>query len=247
MKFNVLTFGLAATVLAGPAAAQSAVWTGEGSFGAGFTTGNTDTSDYGLGLKLARDSGVWKTSVEALADYGKTDGVETKNRAFLAGQLDRAFSDRMYSFGRLSHERDEFSGFESRTFVGAGLGYNILTGEKASWSVEGGPGLKIDEVRPVIEPGPVIVPGGTEENVSAIGASKFAYAFNENVKLTNDSNVLYAETSTQFANALAVTAALTGALSARFSVDVRYDTDPPLGFENTDTATRFSLVYAFGS
>ena len=46
---------------------------------------------------------------------------------------------------------------------------------------------------------------------------------------------------------LAVTAALTGALSARFSVDVRYDTDPPVGFEQTDTATRVSLVYAFGN
>ena len=41
-------------------------------------------------------------------------------------------------------------------------------------------------------------------------------------------------------------AALGAALSARFSVDVRHDTDPPFGFEDTDTATRVSLVYAFG-
>ena len=120
-------------------------------------------------------------------------------------------------------------------------------GEQATWSVEGGPGLKIDETRDIILPGPVIVPGETEESFSAIGASKFAYAFNDNVKLSNDTNVLYAETSTQLGNSLAVTAALTGALSARFSVDVRYDTDPPVGFEQTDTATRVSLVYAFGN
>lgn len=65
-------------------------------------------------------------------------------------------------------------------------------------------------------------------------------------RMTNDSSVLYAETSTQIGNSLAVTSALTGALSARFSFDVRYDTDPPLGFEQTDTVTRIALVYAFG-
>ncbi|MEQ9507202.1 MAG: DUF481 domain-containing protein [Hyphomonas sp.] len=247
MKNRVLAGVALAASLTGTAAAETPVWSGEGSFGAGFNTGNTETSDLGLGLKLARDSGDWKVSLEALADYAETDGLETKNRAFISGQLDRDFSDRTYGFGRVSHERDEFSGFESRTFVGAGLGYRILTGEQATWSIEGGPGLKIDEVRDTVLPGPVIVTGETEESFSAIGASKFAYDFNENVKLTNDSNVLYAETSTQLGNSLAITAALTGALSARFSVDVRYDTDPPLGFEQTDTATRVSLVYAFGS
>lgn len=239
----ILCAGLLLSV-AGTAAAQSSGWAGEGSFGAGFTTGNTETTDVSLGVRLARDGGVWRPSVEALADYGKTDGTETRNRVFLAGQLDRDFSERTYGFGRVSHERDEFSGFESRSFIGGGLGYRILMGETTSWAIEGGPGLKIDEVRDV--PAPVFIPGDIEQSFSVIGASKFAHAFNDNVKLTNDTNVLYAETSTQVGNSLAITAGLTGALSARFAFDVRYDTDPPLGFEQTDTITRVSLVYAFG-
>jgi len=246
MKINILMAGAVVAAIASPALAQEAVWTGEGSFGAGFTSGNTDTSDLGLGLKLARKSGDWKVSLEALADYGKTDGVETKNRAFVAGQLDRDFGPRAYAFGRASYERDEFSGFDSRTFVGAGVGYRIITGERTTWSVEGGPGVKFDEVRATTLPGPIIVPSQSETSFSVIAGSKFAHAFNDNVKLTNDTNVLYAKTSTQLTNSLAVTAALTGALSARFSVDVRHDTDPPFGFDKTDTATRVSLVYGFG-
>ncbi|MBU1346531.1 MAG: DUF481 domain-containing protein [Alphaproteobacteria bacterium] len=246
MTFKILTAAILSSTVACPALAQDSSWTGEGSLGAGYTTGNTETSDFGLGLKLARETGDWKTSIEALADYGKTDGVETKNRAFVAGQMDRDFGERTFGFGRLSYERDEFSGFESRAFAGAGLGYRILVGETTSWSVEGGPGVKFDEVRETVQPGPVIVPGETVTSFSAIGASKFAHAFNDNVKLTNDTNVLYAETSTQLSNSLAVTAALAGALSARFSFNVRYDTDPPPGFEQTDTVTRVSLVYAFG-
>ncbi|MBY9068512.1 DUF481 domain-containing protein [Hyphomonas sp. WL0036] len=234
--------------VAGLASAQTATWQGEGSLSAGVTTGNTDTRDLGLGLKLNRDSDLWRTGVEALADYGEIDGAESKNRIFLAGQLDRKLGERAYVFGRGSYEADEFSGFDSRIFLGGGAGYTILTGEKASWSVEGGPGIKIDEVKEqVVLPGPVIIPAETVESFSVVGASKFAYAFNENVKLSNDTSVLYAEESTQLTNSLALTAALTGALSARVSFDVRHDTNPPIGFEDTDTATRVSLVYAFGS
>lgn len=244
MKIKMMVCAALFASVAGAAIAQSQTWTGEGSFGAGFTTGNTETTDVSLGLKLARELDGWRPSVEAFADYGDTDGAETRNRVFLAGQLDRDFSERTYAFGRVSHERDEFSGFESRSFIGGGLGYRLLMGEQTSWALEAGPGLKIDEVRAVTVP--ELIPGDTEQSFSVIGASKFSHAFNGNVNLTNDTNVLYAETSTQIGNSLAITAGLAGALSARFAFDVRYDTDPPLGFEQTDTITRVSLVYAFG-
>ena len=246
MKIQLHTAGLTAafavaSAVAAPAFAQEAVWTGEGSFGAGFTTGNTETSDLGLGLKLGRQAGDWKLSFQALADYGKTEGVETKNRMFGSVQADRDFSERLYGLGRVSYERDEFSGFESRAFAGAGVGYRILMGEPTKWAVEVAPGVRYDDIR-----GTPLVPGDSETGFSVIGASKFAHAFNDNVKLTNDTTVTWADASTQIVNTLAVTAALTGALSARASYDVRHDTDAPAGFEKTDTVTRVSLVYAFG-
>ncbi|MBN8552244.1 MAG: DUF481 domain-containing protein [Caulobacterales bacterium] len=246
MRLPLLPAIVAFALIAAPAMAQEAQWTGEGSFGAGFTTGNTDTSDLGLGLELAREQGQWTVTLEAAAEFAETNGAQTKNRMFVAGQIDRDFSDRLYGFGRASYERDEFSGFESRAFAGAGVGYRILTGEQTTWAVEAAPGIKLDEVRQVVLPGPVIVPASSEASFSVIAASRFAHAFNDNVRLTNDTSVTYAETSTQIENQFAVTAALSGALSARFSVGVRHDTDPPFGFEATDTATRVSLVYAFG-
>jgi len=247
MKTTPLGAGLIAVALiVGPAAAQEATWTGEGSFGAGTTTGNTDTTDYGLGLKLAREAGPWAVTLEAIGEYAETNGVENKNRMFFAGQADRDFSERMYGFGRASWEQDEFSGFESRAFAGIGVGYRLLTGERTIWAVELAPGVKFDEVRQTVLPGPVVVPAYSDTGLSVIGASRFAHPFNDNVKLTNDTTVTWADTSTQIDNRLAVTAALGGALSARVSYNVRHDTDPPFGFEATDTATRVSLVYAFG-
>ena len=240
--------------LALPAHAQddatSNGWSGEGSLSAGTTTGNTETTDIGLGVDIAREMKIWTVGLQANADYGETDGLETKNRIFLGANLDRQINDRLFGFGQLSYERDEFSGFESRAFIGGGLGYEILNGDVTQWTVRGGPGLKIDELEAVLDttttPATVLTPSMTEESFSAIAQSNFAHAFNDNVAFTNDTTMVYAETSTQIGNVSAFTATLTDTLSARVSFEVRHETDPVPGFEDTDTISRVSLVYGFG-
>lgn len=87
----------------------------------------------------------------------------------------------------------------------------------------------------------------TDEAFSVIAASKFAYTFNDAVRLGNDTSLIYADVSTQVGNKTTLTAALTKSLSARFSFEVRHQTGPQSGFEPTDTATRMSIVYAFGT
>lgn len=105
-----------------PAVAETGQWKGEGSFSAGLNTGNTETSDLGIGITLSHESQIWRNSVELIADYGTKDGTETKHRSFLAGQSDRTLSDSFFAFGRISHEMDDFSAFDSRSFAGGGLG-----------------------------------------------------------------------------------------------------------------------------
>ena len=234
--------GLASLTLTAQAeTADAAKWTGEGSFSAGTSTGNTETTDLGLGVTLGREMGVWKVGLQANADYGETEGQETKNRIFLGANLDRQINDKLFGFGQLSYEQDEFSGFSSRTFIGGGLGYEVFNSEKMQWTVRGGPGLKIDEIEATLA-----TPASTEESFSATAQSNWAYSVNDNVSLSNDTSVLYAETSTQIGNITGLTATLTNTLSARVSFEVRHDTDPPTGFEQTDTISRISLVYAFG-
>ena len=225
-------------------------WSGEGSLSAGVTTGNTETTDIGLGVDVARTFNVWTVGVQATADYGETDGDETKNRIFLGTNLDRQINDRLFGFGQLTYERDEFSGFDSRAFIGGGLGYEVLTGDVTTWTVRGGPGLKIDEIEAVLDtttvPATILSPATTEESFGATAQSNFAHQFNDNVAFTNDSTAVYADTSTQLGNIAAITATLTNTLSARVSFEVRHDTDPVDGFEATDTISRVSLVYGFG-
>ena len=242
----------AASLIAIPANAEDEPngWVGEGSLSAGLSTGNTETLDAGFALKGDRDTGLWTFGGELAADYSETDEIETRNRLFVSTHLDRQLNDRLFAFGSASHERDEFSGFEERTFVGGGLGYEIFQQDALNWSVRGGPGYKIDKVEAELDettvPATVLTPAMTEKSISFIGESNFHYDFNDNVGFSNDSKVLYAQESTQLKNITALTSQLNGSLSARVSFEVRHDTNPPLGFEATDTVSRVALVYGFG-
>lgn len=225
-----------------PAMAQTEDrWTGEGAFNAGVTSGNTETTDLGVALKVKHEGDQWKQAAEFAGDYGKTDDVESKNRLFAAGQIDRTFNEQWAGYGRLTWERDEFSGFENRYFAGLGLAFKAIDSDAMKWTLEGGPGYKVDEIRETLT-----TPAATEETIGARLGSKFSNKLNDAVTFSNDSEVVYAQTSTQLINVTALTATLWDNLSARFSFDVRHDTDPLPGFEATDTATKVSLVYKVG-
>ena len=243
---------LAAAMLAANAAVaqERDGWSGEAAFSAGYTTGNTETTDLGLGIDVAREQGVWTYEFVAEGEYGKQDGVESRNRYFLSGDVDRLLDEKLFIFGRTSYEVDQFTGFDSRTFVGGGLGYHIFDGDQAKWTLRGGPGAKIDEVKRIVTTdslgAALIIPAETVTSFGAIARSAFGYKFNDNVKFTNDTDVLYGETSTQIENSAALTASVSKALSARMSFNVRHDTNPADGFEDTDTALKIALVYGFG-
>jgi putative salt-induced outer membrane protein len=230
---------------ASPAFAQQPPgWSGEGSFSAGYTTGNTETRDAGVGVKAKHTGQMWTQQGEFQGDYGETDGLETKNRIAAAGQLDRILTPKWNTYGRLTYEKDEFSGFENRYFAGVGVSHKAIDNPVTQWTLEGGPGYKVDEVRAVAgTPTTAPIAASTEESLGARAASRFKHNFNERVALSNDTEVVYSSTSTQISNGIALTANVVGNLNARVSVDVRHDTNPLPDFEATDTATKFSLVY----
>ena len=224
-------------LMATPAAAQDGDgWTGEGSVSAGFTSGNTSTTDIGVAIGAERRFGPWATKLQANVDFGQNNGVQSRNRWGVAGQLDRDLNERFYIYGRGSYERDKFSGFDSRLFVGAGAGYRILMGDMASWTIEGGPGYRQDEIQ---------LTGISEGSVGARISSAFAYQFNDAVSFSNDTEWVYSKVSSQLLNVAAITAQLSGALSARVSFEVRNESTPQPGRKATDTATRLSIVYGF--
>ncbi len=55
-------------------------WTGEGAISAAVITGNTKSTDAGIGIKAAKQFGDWRVKGALGVDYGKNNSVESRNR-----------------------------------------------------------------------------------------------------------------------------------------------------------------------
>jgi putative salt-induced outer membrane protein len=227
---------------AAPAAAQSLAqpdhWSGEGAFNASYTTGNTNETDVGLDLKAKHTGGLWIQSIEFSGDYGDENDVENQRDLTATAHVERIFTKRWSGYFRGWWENNSFSGFGDRYFIGPGVTYKVFDGAKLKWAVDGGAGLKVDEVDATDT-----APARTVESAGLRAASRFRYDFNPQVSLTDDAVVLYSHEYSLFINTIALTATLVGGFSARASYEVHYDFNSLAGFEDLETTSKVSLVY----
>jgi putative salt-induced outer membrane protein len=220
---------------------------GEASVAGTGKTGNTESTDLGLGLKLRHESDLWRHIFGSTFDWGSAEGANTKNRLATSYEVARLLNDRLYGFGRGAYAVDEFDGYDYRAIVGGGLGLDVMRGEERSWSIQGGPAYRIDEVEPSIDDmGVLLAPAETQTSAALNLGSRFEAQLNDAVSLLNETDVTSSSDTNTFVNNAALTAELMGAISARFSFEVRHDTGAPIGTERTDTTSRAALVYSFG-
>lgn len=226
----------------GAAIAQDDGWTGEASLTGSKTTGNTDTTDVGLGLKVQKEAGDWRHKFKALADYGKNDGVKNKQRFALGYQIDRDINERTYVYGNADYFNDDFGAFKEGYFVGGGLGYKMILPDPISWNLEAGPGYRSQKTQDPVPP--AIAPLSVSESELAVrGFSDFDWALNDNVSFFNDTEIIHSSSDTYIWNETGITAQLMGNLAARASFRVDTHSDVPMGTKKTDTITRFGVVY----
>ena len=245
------TAALAMTALfaATPVLAQDG-WAGEASLTGSRTTGNTETTDLGLGLRLNKDGTTWSHEFRGSADFGRVSGETNKERYTLGYQINRNINERLYVFGNGDYFRDEFGAFEDGYFLGAGVGYKVILPVPLGWDVEGGVGYRSQQPAPAAgltaaEVAVLEADGSLDrQNELALrGASKLIYDFNDSVSLYNNSEVIWSSSDTYLWNEIGLTAKLWENLSARASYRVDHHTDVLPGTEKTDTITRFGLVY----
>lgn len=243
MKFKLLA-AIVALTLGTPAIAnaQSDGWSGEGSLTGSKTTGNTETTDIGLGLKLKKDGEKWRHKFKALADYGKVSGAKNKQRFAVGYQIDRDLNDRTYLYGNADYFNDDFGAFKDGYFIGTGVGYKAILPDPIGWNLEAGAGYRSQATQDPVPP--AVAPLSVRSSELALrGFSDFDYAINEAVSLYNDTEIIYSSSDTYIWNEIGLTAKLAGNLSARASFRIDNHSTVPPGTEKTDTVTRFGIVY----
>jgi putative salt-induced outer membrane protein len=227
-----------------PAEAPPEPW--KGALGLSYvdTSGNSETSAFGVDFKVERLPEPWGLEITGLFNRASNNGELSAERYYLGGRAKRALGDRWELFGGLSGEKDEFAGFDLRLLAEAGVSYKVLLGPKHFLSFDGGL-TYTDEDR--FEPVP------DEAWFGGVLGLAYEWKITDSTSLTE--RLLYypnfdESSDWRLASDTGIQAAISEMLALKFSYEYRYRNEPLLladgsVADTTDTTTRFSVVFNF--
>ena len=269
MKLNLritkicLIVGFVAALAAFPAMAQEAGteeeapepnWKNEVGLSYVGTSGNTDTSSFGLDYKGERKPTPWGLNLFAMFTRAENDGLVTAEQYLVGARGLRQLNDRWSLFAGLSWARDPFSDFDNRYIAEAGAEFLAVKTEKHTLSFDAGltwtseDQITLREVVPPVEP-PVFEDYIDTVNwFGGVAGLKWHWAFSKSASLSQ--RLLYYPNfddtaDWRLASDTAVKAALSKLMALQVSYLVRYRNQPINNLEKTDTTTKVSVVMNF--
>lgn len=210
-------------------------WSGQGEAGFGITTGNSDQISALVGLKLNKQGLNARHNLSAVVDYQQTDGQLSRERYAINYGLNYLLRDGLYISSTLAWERDKFTGFARRFTESLGIGYRVIGKPNMTLDIDGGPALRQT----------LYTTGVKEDQFGARGSLTYRWTIKDGWTVSEDASVVTSDGNTTLFSNTALSAKFSEVISGRISFNVQSDTDPLPGRQNTDTATRASIVYSF--
>lgn len=213
-------------------------------------TGNDESQEITLGARLRFAQGNLVQTIGTAIEFNDEDGQSTTEDLFAVYDANLYFNDNFYGFvlGRIQKnglaEEDyaeelltdptaDATDFVRRdAFVGVGPGYRIFNTDQMTWRVQAGVGVSYLEYGDLT----------SETEVGYIASSRFYYAFNENVFMTNDTDVLKSDAALRINNDLGVNFKMSDAFSTRVSYLTEYNDSREI---ESDNRIGVALVYGF--
>jgi putative salt-induced outer membrane protein len=147
-------------------------------------------------------------------------------------------------FGAVRYEDDEFSGFEYQAIVSSGLGRKFIDTDVTKFTGTAGVGYKFFETRDSFDDAGVLIePGDNDSEVVFRGTLDYDHQLTASTSLLDKLVVEAGADNTFVQNDLALLVKMTDVLALAVGFSVRHNTDPPVGFEETDTLMTVNLVY----
>ena len=225
--------------------AARADWTGKGEAGLVIATGNTETENANAKLQFATEIDKWKHQFGGAALYASSDEDGTTAQRWEAfEQTDYNFGPRTFWFGAVRYEDDEFSGFEYQATVSTGLGRKFIDTDVTKFTGTAGVGYKVFETRDAFDDAGVLLePGDRDSDIVFRGTLDYDHELTATTSVLDKFIVEAGSNNTFLQNDLALQVKMTDVLALAVGYSVRHNTDPPVGFEKTDTLTTVNLVY----
>lgn len=209
---------------------------GSASLGYAGKTGNNESQELSAGVRLRFSQGPFVQTIGAALDFSEANNVKDKEDVFVVYDANYYFDQSFYVFALARLESDGLAATANDTrrdaFLGFGPGYRIINTPDMAWRVQAGIGVSYlqDGLR------------NSETETGYLAASRFFYQINDNVFLTNDTDVLKSDSALRVNNDLGLNVKMTDVLSTRVSYLTEYNDNRAI---RTDNKLGVSLVYGF--
>jgi putative salt-induced outer membrane protein YdiY len=203
------------------------------------TAGNTDVNNLRLDGDVVARANMNRYSASAAVTRAKDREVETARNWTTAFKYDRFVSTRMFLNANAILTNDRFRDLDLRTAVGAGVGYQVLTGPRVTLTADGGLGY----VNENLESQPDDSYTALRESVSFTAFAipdriQFFHVHDGYFGVTGEDNLFV-----RMQNGVRLPLAAGFVTTLRHDLD--YDRSPAVGRSNTDRTLALTLGYRF--
>ncbi|RRH70095.1 DUF481 domain-containing protein [Falsigemmobacter faecalis] len=211
-------------------------FSGSASLGYSGKTGNNETQDLSVGLRLRHAQGPLVQTLGAVLDFQEANGSKTKQDVFAVYDANYYFNDQFYAFAlarvQTNGLADTADEVRRDAFVGVGPGYRFINTPSTTWRAQAGIGVSY-------------LQDGARNSVTETGyiaSSRFFHQFSDTMFLTNDTDVLKSDSALRVNNDFGVNFRMTNAMSTRVSYLTEYNDNRAI---RTDNKLGVSLVFGF--
>lgn len=219
-------------------------WNGRGEAGAVIASGNTETKAFNAKLALNHKVDPWSQQLGLTGVYASNAIGTTAQRWEALAQTKYEFNPNNFTFGGLRYESDKFSGFRYQGTVSAGVGHIFSDTDDYLLTAQIGAGYKFFEKRAAYSRlGVLLRPDEKDTALAGIANVDFRKQLTATTSVTNRLTAEYTAENTFLQNELALQVKMSDKLALALGYAVRYNTDPPPTFGNSDTLTTANIVY----
>lgn len=218
-----------------PAAAQ---WTGKGEAGVALASGNSEsrTANARVAVGYKRDD--WENTFGLGGLYVRTEGDTTARRWEANAQTRFDFFANNFWYGGVRYEEDRFSGFDHQGLVTTGVGRRFIENDTTKLIGQVGAGFKFWETIETLEE-----PADKDSSVTGVASLEFDHKLTDTTSVFDKFSGEFTSDNNFLQNEVGVAVKMTDRMALVVAYAVRHNTDPPEGFEKTDTLATVNLVY----
>lgn len=208
--------------------------------------GNSDNESANVKFETAREWIRWKLGFGAAAVYAADDTGATGQRWNARTQADYRFHRQGFSFAGARYEEDRFGGFEYQSSLSTGLGWRFFDDPVTRLSAQLGVGYGRVRTRDSLAEDAVTpIPGELNEKIVEQASVEFERMLTPNTQLADKLLIESGADNTFVQNDISVQVKIMAELALAVGYSVRYNTDPPAGFNTTDTLSTLNFSYEF--